>query len=253
MRSHVLEGTVRHRRVRPFYYGLRHGVWYLALDVDEAPSVFGRLRLLRRNGRNVLAFRDADHLVPPADDIAIGIRAHLAADGLDATGWRITLIANARVLGYVFDPASFWLCHDADGTLQAVVVEVHNTFHERHLYTLRRSTPAAGDPFAATMDKAFYVSPFIEVAGGYVVRVRETAGGLRITIDQGDRDGGLLYTSLVLRRRPLTDRTLLRMLVRHPLVTHKTIAAIHWHAFRLWRRGATFHRHGAIARRRTAR
>ena len=58
----------------------------------------------------------------------------------------------------------------------------------------------------------------------------------------------MLTTSLVLRRRPLTDRTLLTMLVRHPLVTQKTIGLIHWHALRLWLRGARFHRHGAAAR-----
>jgi DUF1365 family protein len=248
MRSHVLEGTVRHRRVRPFDYDLRHSVWYLGLDVDELREVTGRLRLLSRNALNVLSFRDGDHLLPPAEDLATGIREHLTREGIDPTGWRITLVANARVVGFVFDPASFWLCHDAAGDLHVVVVEVHNTFHERHLYTLRRSPEAGERPFMATMDKAFYVSPFIEVTGGYVVRVREEEDTLRITIDQGDRDGGLLYTSLALRRRPLTDRTLLRMLVRHPFVTHKTLAAIHWHAFRLWRRGATFHRHGATGR-----
>jgi DUF1365 family protein len=35
------------------------------------------------------------------------------------------------------------------------------------------------------------------------------------------------------------------MLVRHPLVTIKTITMIHWHAFRLWRMGLPFHRHSA--------
>ena len=248
MRSHVLEGTVRHRRVRPFDYDLRHSVWYLAVDVDELGAIKRRLRLLSRNARNLLEFRDRDHLLPPADDVASGIRAHLAAEGVNAAGWRITLVSNARVLGYVFDPASFWLCHDGAGVLQVVVVEVHNTFRERHLYTLRPIGTAGERVFSATMDKAFYVSPFIEVAGGYAVRVRETDDSLRIAIDHGDAEGGLLHASLALRRRPLTDRTLLRMLLRHPLVTHKTIAAIHWHAFRLWRRGATFHRHGTVAR-----
>ena len=75
------------------------------------------------------------------------------------------------------------------------------------------------------MDKAFYVSPFIEMAGGYTVRVRDEASRLRITINQDPGDGLLLHTSLDLARRPLTDRMVLRMLVRHPLVTHKTIGA----------------------------
>lgn len=247
MRSHLLEGSVRHRRVRPFDYDLEHSVYYLALDVDELPEVARSLRLLSRNARNVLAFRDADHLQPPAQDVATGIRSHLVTQGVDPTDWRITLIANARVFGYVFDPASFWLCRDAAGVLQVVVVEVHNTHHERHLYTLRPTDPGE-TVFAASMDKVFYVSPFIETAGGYTVRVRDTPESLRIAIDQGDGAGGLLYTSLSLRRRPLTDRTLARLLLRHPFVTHKTIGLIHWHALRLWRRGATFHRHGAATR-----
>jgi DUF1365 family protein len=38
------------------------------------------------------------------------------------------------------------------------------------------------------------------------------------------------------------------MLVRYPFVTQKTIAAIHLHAWRLWRKGARFHRHGEATR-----
>ena len=36
------------------------------------------------------------------------------------------------------------------------------------------------------------------------------------------------------------------MLLRHPLVTHKTTLMIHWHALRLWLRGARFHRHREV-------
>ena len=247
MRSHVLEGTVRHRRVRPFVYDLEHSVYYLALDLDELDEVDRRHRLLGRNGWNVLTFRDDDHLVPPADDVARRLREHLRGEGEDPTGWQITLVTNPRVFGYVFNPASFYLCRDAAGVLQVVVVEVHNTHLERHLYTLR-ADGREGPTLVATMDKTFYVSPFIEIAGGYTVRVRDEPTSLRIAIDQGDSDGGLLYTSLVLRRRRLSDRMLARMLVRHPFITQRTMAMIHWHALRLWRRGARFHRHGQVAR-----
>ncbi len=94
------------------------------------------------------------------------------------------------------------------------------------------------------MDKEFYVSPFIDMVGRYAVRVRDDPGSLRIAIDESQDGQPLLYTSLVLRRVRLTDRAVARMLVRHPFVTQKTIAAIHLHAWRLWRRGARFHRHG---------
>lgn len=246
MRSHLLSGRVRHRRARPFTYDLAHGVYYLALDLDEIDTAVRALRLLRRNRRGVHEFRDRDHWDPPADDLRAVVLDHLRAVGEDPTGWRITLVTDPRVLGYVFNPASFYLCRDASGALRIVIVEVHNTHGERHLYTLR---PRPGrDDFTAAMDKAFYVSPFIETRGGYVVRVRDEVSRLRITINQIQAEGLVLHASLDLTRRPLTDRTLLRMLIRYPLVTHKTTLMIHWHALRLWLRGARFHRHREVAR-----
>ena len=246
MRSHLLEGTVRHRRARPFVYTLDHHVYYIALDLDELDEVPRRVRLISRNRRNLLSFRDGDHLVPPAVDLREAVRGHLRAEGVEPDGWRITLITNLRVVGYVFNPASFYLCRDASGDLQIVIVEVHNTHHERHLYTLRRAGNGPG--FVASMDKDFYVSPFIETTGRYTVRVRDEPARLRISINHDQDQGLLLHASIDLARRPLTARAVARMLVRHPFVTQKTIGLIHWHALRLWRRGAPFHRHGAAAR-----
>lgn len=249
MRSHVLDGVVRHRRARPFVHGLRHGVYYVALDLDELDDVVRSLRVVSRNRLNLFVLRDDDHLDPPADDLRSRFLDHLRGEGIDPAGWRITLVTNLRVLGYVFNPASFYLCRDPDGALQMVVVEVHNTHGERHLYTLaaQAGAPRTGG-FVARMAKAFYVSPFIETRGRYTVRVRDEVSRLRITINQEMPDGLLLHASLDLVRRPLTDRTLLRMFVRHPLVTHRTIGLIHWHALRLWLRGARFHRHRDASR-----
>ncbi|MBA2380900.1 MAG: DUF1365 family protein, partial [Chloroflexi bacterium] len=118
---------------------------------------------------------------------------------------------------------------------------VHNTHLERHLYTLR---PRAEDvPFVASMDKAFYVSPFIGMDGKYTVHVRDEPNRLSIAINERAADAPLLATSLVLERRRLTNRSVLRMLVRYPFMTQRTIALIHWHALHLWRRGLPFRRH----------
>jgi uncharacterized protein len=246
MRSHVLEGKVRHRRVRPVVYALEHDVWYLALDLSELDAVDRSLRLLGRNRRNVLEFRDSDHWPLPATDLRATVMEHLRAEGEDPTGWRITLVTSLRVLGYVFNPASFYLCRDAAGALRVVIVEVHNTHLERHLYTLRPRSVEG--PFVASMDKDFYVSPFIDMEGQYTVHVADEPSGLRIAINERQGDAPLLSTSLVLERRPLTNRTVLRMLLRHPLTPQKTIAMIHLHALRLWRKGIRFQRHGAAVR-----
>lgn len=252
MRSHLLEGKVRHRRSAPFTYGLEHDVWYAALDLDELDELDRRLRLFGHNHRAAATFRDADHLPAPAADVAAEIRAHLRAAGEDPDSWRVTLVTNLRVLGHVFNPASFFLCRDRADMLRIVVVEVHNTFGERHLYTLR---PHHGDgtsagPFAAGMEKDFFVSPFIAADGAYAVHVREEPDALKLAINLRQDGRPLLSTSLVLRHRELTDRSLARMLVRYPLVTRKTIGLIHLHALRLWLRGAPFFRHGDVPRAR---
>ncbi len=242
MRSHLLEGKVRHRRARPFVYKLEHDVYYFALDLDELDEVAGKIRLLSRNRSNVLGLWDGDHLDPPAADLAERVRAHLRDLEIDPDGWRLTLVTNLRVFGYVFNPASVYLCRDASGKLQIIILEVHNTHGERHVYTLRPERTRGAH--IASMDKTFYVSPFIELGGRYTVRVQDNPTTLRVAIDLSEKGELLLNTSLVLRRRRLTDRAVARMLTRYPFVTVKTIAMIHWHALRLWLRGARFHRRG---------
>jgi DUF1365 family protein len=246
VRSHLLEGTVEHRRAHPVTYALRHRVWYLAVDLDELDEVYRRVRLLSRNAAGVVEVRDADHWLPPATDLQASVIDHLRGEGIDPEGWRITLVSYPRVLGHVFNPASFFLCRDAAGDLRTVVVEVHNTHHERHLYTLHGGS---GDRLRGSMDKSFYVSPFIGMEGTYTVTVDERSDSLRIAINERQDGAPLLATSLVLAKVPLSDRSLLRLVMRQPLVTHWTVIAIHLHAFRLWRRGLRFHRHGDVAAR----
>ncbi len=244
MRTHLLLGKVRHSRARPTRYELEHDVWYFALDLDELDEVPRQTRLVRRNRRAILSLRDTDHLPRPTSHLPEAFRAHLISEGIELDGGRITLITNLRVLGYVFNPASFYLCRDAAGVLVCVVVEVHNTHGERHLYTLRPEDPNPNrDGFSARMAKDFYVSPFIAVDGSYRLTVRDEADRVTIGLGLRQESGPLLATSLVLRRMPLTTRNLLWLLLRHPLVTHKTIAAIHWHALRLWLRRVPFNRH----------
>jgi len=246
MRSHLLEGKVRHRRSTPFVYELEHDVFYLALDTSELDQI-GHMKLLGRNRWRPFTFRDGDHWKPAAVDIDATVRTHLRDEGFDGVeDWRITLISYPRVLGHEFNPASFFLCRDAAGTLRVVIVEVHNTHSERRLYTLRPEATRAAH--VASMDKDFYVSPFISLDAAYTVRVQDRPDRVRIVIDETEDGQPVLQASVVASRRPLTDRALLRMLLRYPFVTLKTIGMIHWHAFRLWRRGAKFHSHGATAR-----
>ena len=165
MRSHLLEGKVRHRRAAAVVYALEHDVFYAALDLDELDEVArSRRASSAATAGTSLAFRDADHLVPPAADLPAAVAAHLRAEGRGPDGWRITLVTNLRVFGYVFNPASFFLCRDAAGDLARR--GRRGPQHPRRaapVHASARATTAA--TFVASMDKAFYVSPFIEMDG----------------------------------------------------------------------------------------
>jgi DUF1365 family protein len=246
LRSHLLRGVVRHRRTQPMPYELEHDVFYFALDLDEIDEVDGRLRLFSRGRRNVLSLRDGDHWLPHATDLRASVHAHLQEEGFDTHGWRITFIATPRVLGYQFNPASFYLCRDQDGVMRAVIVEVHNTHHERRLYSLRPER--RGKAWIDAMDKDFYVSPFIDMDAHYTVRVQDDPDRVRIAITETEHGKPLLTATLLAERWRLTDRNLLRTLLHVPLATQKTIVAIHLHAFRMWRRGFTFRKHSEATR-----
>jgi uncharacterized protein len=245
VRSHLLEGKVRHRRSSPFVYELEHDVYYLALDTSELAEFDSKLALVSRNRPNLLGFRDDDHFLPPAADLDVSVRAHLREAGLDPDGWRITLVSNLRTFGYLFNPASFYLCRDPQGVLRVVILEVSNTHHERRMYTLYPE--AHGEERRAAMEKDFYVSPFISMDASYMVRIWDRPGELRLAINEAEGAVPTLTASLVLRRRRLNNRTVTRMLLRYPFVTLKTIGMIYWHALRLHFKGAPFYRHGAAA------
>ena len=209
MRSHLLEGIVRHRRVRPFAYALEHDVFY----ARPRPR---RARRARRAGSAVQprppepAARSAtrDHLRPPADDLARRSAPTCAPDGDDPTGWRVTLVTNLRVLGYVFNPASFYLCRDRRGDLRAVIVEVHNTLRRTApLHASAAREDADADPFAArwTRRSSSRRSSRTPAATPSTSGTSPTACASRSRCARPVEP--LLSTSLdLLRRVPLTDR-----------------------------------------------
>ena len=164
-------------------------------------------------------FRTRDHLGDPGASIRANVDGYLAGHGIDLAGGQVLMLANARVLGRVFNPLTVYWCHRADGTLAAVVAEVHNTYGERHCYLL--------DPDArgrAQADKDFYVSPFLPVAGRYRMRLPEPAGTLRLAVSL-DIDGQPVFAATVRGlRSPYTTWRLISHVVRYPWVTAQVSA-----------------------------
>ena len=98
----------------------------------------------------------------------------------------------------------------------------------------------SGSVIRQACDKGFYASPFIDMQAHYRFRLREPDRRLSLLIRQTVHEGEILLASLNGRRRAVTGGALLRAAITHPLMTLKVIAAIHWEALRLWRKGARY-------------
>ena len=234
-------GQVMHRRLRPVGNTFNYPTYFLMLPMRSLQHHGSGA--LARNRRNALSFFDSDH-GDGSNDALAWLDALLLREGVEGADGEIWLHTYPRVLGFAFKPVSFWYCHRPDGNLRAIVVEVNNTFGQRHCYLL--DAPQYGQTLSA--DKVFHVSPFCTLAGSYRFRFMQTErDGVRSTLARidyhdlaEDAAGPLLQTSVSGALEPVTAASLRKALWRYPAMTLGVVARIHWQAFRLWRKRIPF-------------
>ncbi|HWC36494.1 MAG TPA: DUF1365 domain-containing protein [Mycobacteriales bacterium] len=205
--------TIRHTRLSPVRNVFRYRSFSWLIDIDHPPKLPRPLRALA-------SFDARDH---------VDVRAQLATSGIVAD--RILMLANARVLGYVFNPISIFWCY-RDDSLAAVVAEVHNTYGGRHAYVLQLDATGHADT-----DKELYVSPFYPVDGHYRIHVTEPGERLSVSVTLHRAEGERFVATMAGERRPATAGAMLRMWARYPVAPLRVSALIRWQGIRLWRRG----------------
>lgn len=210
----IYDAAVTHVRRSPLDHRFRYRTFYWLVDVDDPPRLPLPLRPLAR-------FCAPDHL---------DVRALLAEHGVAPA--RLLMLANARMLGYVFNPISVYWAYDDAGTLVATVAEVHNTYGGRHAYVLHP------DPRGRSqVTKELYVSPFHPVDGHYDIRVSPPGEQLSVAVTLRRPDGTRFVATLTGRRHDASVPTLMRVWLRYPWAPLRTSALIRWQGIRLWRRG----------------
>ena len=241
-------GRVMHHRLRPRRHRFVYQVFSLLVDLDRLDELDRRLRLLSVNRPNLLSFQERDHGARDGSPPRPWVEALLAARGLDLAGGRVLLLCFPRLLGYVFNPLSIYYCYDAQGGLAAAVYEVKNRCGEQHAYVLPLACPAGPDGTARQRTrKAFYVSPFLEMAACYRFKLEPPGERLAVVIQEEVAQATTLVATLTGARRPLTDAQLLRAVLRMPLMTYKVILGIHYEALWLWLKGLPLRPHGGRA------
>ncbi|MGK5036749.1 DUF1365 domain-containing protein [Janthinobacterium sp. LB3P118] len=234
--AQLLHGQVTHVRLRPVSHRFVYPLFYVRMNLarlDECQS-----RWFGVDRWRPLSIWRRDYGPRDGSSLEQWMRALLREHDIDADG-DIWLQTFPRVAGYVFNPVSFWHCHDTAGQLRAVLAEVNNTFGECHRYLMRIARTAGGSA-TATAVKQMHVSPFCEVKGHYRFRFRLDGASHCTGLDYHDGDSVLLRTALSGRPVAMTDSALAAALLRYPLLGLGIVLRIHWQAFRLWLKHVPF-------------
>ena len=237
----VCRGAVMHERTLPAHNRFTYPLATLRVPLSQLESL--RVPLLGIDRPNVFSLRTRDHGARDGSPLLPWIRSLLAGHRLDEADGEVVLQTMPRMFGFLFNPVSFWFCHDRSGLLRAVLAEVSNTFGERHNYLVHHPDQrpiVAGDELRAS--KCFHVSPFFPVRGEYRFRFEQRGAVHAVSIDLWDGGELQLSTRLSGRAQALDGGAMRKWLARQPFMTLGVVARIHWQALRLALRRVSFFR-----------
>ena len=233
--SCIYSGLTTHKRYKPKKHFFSYKTFSLLIDLTEIEDLDKKIKFFSYNKFNILSFYNIDHGKRDGSSLNRWAKKLLSRAKINITGGKIKLLCFPRFFGYVFNPLSVFYCYDKNSKLKAVLYEVKNTFNEQHTYIFRNNL--SSNIMMHKCKKKFYVSPFISMKTFYNFRLSKPKNTISILIKQSDVSGLLLIAHQAGKRIKLNSYNLFIQFLKHPLMSFKIIAAIHFEAFRLWTKG----------------
>ena len=250
----VCSGSVLHRRRRPAVHEFTAPLSQVWIDPDDPDALCDLHPLWSATRPAPARFRRSDYGATASGSLADGVRAALSPVLGGVPAGEVRMLTQVRRWGWLFNPSTVYVAWDSDPDIPAgAVLEVTNTpWKERHRYPVALTAPNAAGWMTATTDKELHVSPFLDEAFRYDVRLRGSDGQIELELDVVPHDGDqpILETAMAVDRRPATRASLRSHLGTNPLPTHRLSLGIHTQALRLWRKRVPFVPHPS---KRTAR
>jgi uncharacterized protein len=233
--------------MKPKSHRFHYNVFMFYINLDEIDNLVKKHWMLSKNKFNFFSFRDKEHLQLPIDkpDTSKSTKVHLVdylkQNGFNYVNQTIMLLTNLNILGYNFNPVSFYYVLDEHGAAECAVAEVGNTFGEIKPYFLGKET-LTEKGFHLNTTKYFYVSPFIDHDTNFDFNLMVPKEKLNIRIDDYKEGERFFISTLTGSKKELSNLNLFIYSVRFPLLTLRIIGLIHWQAFRLWLKKLHFHK-----------
>lgn len=232
MKSEFFISTVKHIRFFPKKYLFDYKFFWTKFDLDELDELDAKTPLFSRNRFNIVSFYDTDHINLGFQTTKENIQAFLFEQGVTEGIRKIELVTNPRILGYTFNPVSFYFIETHNQPF--IIIEIGNTFNEQKPYLVRPEMLKDGE-WVFTTQKHFYISPFTSVENTMTFKIKRIDDRLMINIDDFDKEGKLeVRASFSGHTHPWSSSNLIRLFFSYPFITLRIIASIHYHAIRLY-------------------
>ena len=248
MKSALYRGRVKHDRLVPRRHVFSKRINFCYLDLDELESVFAKRWLWSTTGFGLVRFKRSDYLGSAEQPLREAVLDRVEQEVGRRPSGALGILTQLRTFGYLFNPVSFYYCHDEHGELDAIVAEITNTpWGERHAYVLdaqqARARGDSNESFRFRFDKAFHVSPFFDLDQVYEWRFSAPGEHAEVAMTNLERGQTVFHVGLSCRRLPITGWNLATSLLLFPLQPLRLHAAIYWHAALLYLKRTPFFTH----------
>lgn len=218
--SSIVKGILSHTRYAgpPNTFQFKHVM--LLLDLKDLEEGLSTNWILGYNKLRLMAIKDKYFI----DSSSLPLRQKLqrsVAKKSERIGWRekILVLTTPAIAGYSFNPASFYIVITPKGKIRSVMVEVHNTFGESHIYYIDRSNYDQRLK-VYLFEKRFHVSPFLKRTGEYQFNFSISEENISLVIDLFQNNKLMLKTKYTGSRRPMSTRNLL---VSYPIILKSVV------------------------------
>jgi len=242
MASQIYMGQIMHQRFRPMQYKFQYQIFSLKVDVDRIEEESNSVLWLGVNRFNLFSLHEKDYGARSDKGWRTWFEELITSYGATQKPAKIELVCMPRYLGFTFNPLAMWYAYNSRDELIAVVAEVSNTFGQWHHYVLVDHGKPLQDKISATVDKAFHVSPFMNMNCQYRFKLVRPDERYRIGIYETENHKPLLNAIQVGKAVQLTSANLFKSALKLPFNTLKVVLMIHWWALKIWVKGGTFHR-----------
>jgi DUF1365 family protein len=228
----IIFAKVMHKRLLPRVNQFLYEVFYICFDIAKINNLSKKIFSL--NKFNLFSFYEKDYGPKDGSSIENWAWNILKNQKIDDNIKKIFLFTHPRVLGYVFNPASFLFCINEHEKLQAVIVQVNNTFGENHCYLVfNKDGSSILENQWLEADKEFHVSPFFKIEGHYKFRFIFEQNKIAIWIDYFTDEKTLLTSVICKKQFDFDNLSLIFAFIKIPFMTLKVIILIHIQALKI--------------------